>query len=527
MPSDDPSLLPHLPHHHHNRSSSRSRSRSPQPPPAAHPNGVYKFSGSTPADPQRPYYEDSQAFPPLEPGIELQRKRSDLTANGSDPDGLQDYNKTDDASGKRQAPQAALNKDKKKKKVAGAGLDEVEKDDSYWIHRDKLKEIESRELIEAGFPVGRSSRSNSRSQSASRRARSRKNSELTEFSPNGDGRIDHRRFVSPIPAEDEEGDDGGQTHWDLRTPEEIAAERDAWAASRSNHVIRPSTSRIPIAKTSPAPVPSTYVERDAPLPRPRKGSANWAGDALAINGARVRSGSVSSQAILDEAKGSDERLRTPPQNFSNPTSAATRSPMKSKTPAKPNPTSGGRKASAQKSTLQTRTRNTSANSPNKRPGTSGGSISRPLTGTRPEGEAPWIATMYKPDPRLPPDQQIIPTHAKRMQQEQWETEGKTASLYGPDFRQLNADEFKNNRRPSQNQLSDTEKPSEDQQWPLPSPTKAGPERSDLLVRSPTNEQGNYKLTPTIPQSPRAPSRAPSRAASRRSEERRVGKECPV
>ena len=28
--------------------------------------------------------------------------------------------------------------------------------------------------------------------------------------------------------------------------------------------------------------------------------------------------------------------------------------------------------------------------------------------------------MFKPDPRLPPDQQLLPTHAKKLQQEQWE-----------------------------------------------------------------------------------------------------------
>lgn len=32
--------------------------------------------------------------------------------------------------------------------------------------------------------------------------------------------------------------------------------------------------------------------------------------------------------------------------------------------------------------------------------------------------------MYKPDPRLPPEQQLLPTHAKRLQQEQWETARK-------------------------------------------------------------------------------------------------------
>lgn len=58
-----------------------------------------------------------------------------------------------------------------------------------------------------------------------------------------------------------------------------------------------------------------------------------------------------------------------------------------------------------------------------------------------EGEAPWIASMYKPDPRLPPDQQMLPTHAKRMAQEQWEKEGKVGTVYDRDFRPLNVQGF--------------------------------------------------------------------------------------
>jgi hypothetical protein len=44
--------------------------------------------------------------------------------------------------------------------------------------------------------------------------------------------------------------------------------------------------------------------------------------------------------------------------------------------------------------------------------------------------------MYKPDPRLPPDQQILPTHAKKLQQEQWQREGKLPSAYDRAFEPL-------------------------------------------------------------------------------------------
>ncbi|KAF2275096.1 uncharacterized protein EI97DRAFT_88106 [Westerdykella ornata] len=478
-------------------------------------NGSHHASPSDTLDP-RPFRGEDGTHLQRNHPHETHTKENDFAANGDDFDGVLAPEVGKPRS--RNTSQTRQKRDRKRKDPAGGQLDEIEKNNDYWIHRDKLKEIESRELIEAGLRVGRASRSNSRSQSASRAARSRKDSEVTDPMNSGDDQPGHRRMVSPVLAEAEEGIAEDNTHWDLRTPEEIAAEREAIFATRTTHLVRPSTSRIPIAKTSPAPVPTTFVERDAPLPRSRKGSANLTGDAIAANGARVRSGSVSSQVLLDDFKPSrpSEEILRAQQNASTPTSPAPSSPTKAKTPAKPTPVSGARKASAQKSTPQTKQRTTSATSSGKRPGTSGG-MPRPTTShNRPEGEAPWIATMYKPDPMLPPDQQIIPTHAKRMQQEQWETEGKTGTIYDRDFRLLNAQEIKD-KRASQIQpldLKDLKQLQDDQQWPLPSPTKTtappAPESIDTNVRSPTNEGGNYKLTPTIPQSPRAPSRAASR-----------------
>ncbi|KAF2264878.1 hypothetical protein CC78DRAFT_543669 [Lojkania enalia] len=482
--------------------------RSPRNPLTSQPNGTYKQPPTNGPEARRQYYNDEQGHLVPNRVDELQSKGSDVSGNGSDPDSVLEYYKDGEAkNGTRNASQTRTKKDKKRKGPASNWVD-VEKDDSNWIHRDKLAQIESRELEEAGFTIGRASRSNSRSHSATRSGRGRKDSETSDNMPSGDERQD-RRMVSPIPAEeDDDDDDDAEPHnWDLRTLEEITAERDekdSW--SPRNHIIRPSTSRIPVAKTSPVPVPNTFVERDAPLPRSRKGSANWTGDAIATNGARVRSGSASSQVLLDEPKTSGELLRTPIRSdFSNQTSPITGSPPKTKTPAKAAPTSGARKTSAQRSGSQAK-RNTSATSPIKRPGTSGGSISRPTTSHRPEGEAPWIATMYKPDPRLPPDQQIIPTHAKRMQQEQWESEGKTGSAYDREFKLLNTEEF-DDKRNSNIQPLELEKRRDDEEWPLPSPTKSVPDRIDTNVKSPTNEQGGYKLTPTIPQSPRIPSRS--------------------
>lgn len=44
--------------------------------------------------------------------------------------------------------------------------------------------------------------------------------------------------------------------------------------------------------------------------------------------------------------------------------------------------------------------------------------------------------MYKPDPRLPPDQQMLPTLAKKMQQEQWQKEGRSPTTYDRNFEPL-------------------------------------------------------------------------------------------
>ncbi|KAJ4304689.1 40S ribosomal protein S12 [Kalmusia sp. IMI 367209] len=482
---------------------------SPRQPLAPQTNGMSKTKRANTIESQGQYEGENHAPYSPNQAYELNRVGTgDAGISGNESDGIKEYYK---AHEKNSASKSRGRKKGTKKNPPG--WVEAEKDESNWIHRDKLKEIETKELEEFSMRMGRASRSNSRSQSAARnQSRGRANSELTDPTTNGDDRNEYPRMISPIPAEDEE-EDSQHTGWDIRSPAEIEAEREQYAA-RNNHVVRPSTSRIPVAKTSPLPVPHNFVDRDQPLPRPRNGSGNW--DSIAASGARVRSGSVSSQLLLDEPNAFGEFGKSPVQsNFSTPTSPVTGQTPKAKTPGKTTPAS--RKTSGQKSQSKPRNasagpRTSSGSSPVKRPGTSGGAVSRPTTSHRPEGEAPWLATMYKPDPRLPPDQQIIPTHAKRMQQEQWETEGRVGSMYDKDFRLLNTDEFPD-KRASQIQPIDLEKAQADQTWPLPSPDKPTVEPIDTTVRSPTNEQGKFKLTPTIPQSPSFP-RAPSRTQER-------------
>ncbi|EUC48878.1 hypothetical protein COCMIDRAFT_86117 [Bipolaris oryzae ATCC 44560] len=440
---------------------------------------------------------------------ELHKKKSgEMIASNTDQDSVLEYYKTH--TNNKRGPSSI--KGKPKKKTSKGGQSDPEYDENNWIHRDKLKEIETRELEEAGFRVGRSSRSNSRSQSASRRARDRTNSESTEQSKNGDERSEPRKRVSTIPAGDEEAYENHPTT--SPTPQDETVEFQP-TSSKANHTVRPSTSRIPLPKTSGIPVPSSVADRDAPLPRSRAGSTHLNGESIATMGARVRSGSVGSQVLLDDYDDGQERMlhHGHRRNTSTGSYSPPKSPQKSpvKKPAgKQNP-SASRKTSVQKK--QTKSRTTSSTSPpNKRPGTSGGMATRPTTAHRPEGEAPWIASMYKPDPRLPPDQQIIPTHAKRMQQEQWENEGRVGSMYDKDFRLLNDDPMMSKRLSQLANLDPIaiEKAREEEAWPLPSPTKqesSSNEKGDTnTAKSPTMEQSAYKLTPTIPQGvDRAPS----------------------
>lgn len=489
----------------------------PRQPHTMQANGFAKPVRSPTWGSQHQSYEDEQSYLAAERVNGLHKKPSgDMGAISADQDSVLEYYKSHTKNKKG----ATAVKGRPQKKTSAGGksdpkLDALEHDENNWIHRDKLKEIEIREMEEAGFRVGRASRTGSRSQSRTqsrtRGSRDRRGSGTAELAQGSEERAEARRVVSPIPAEDEDAED-----YDTQSPtvyQEFAPDGQTTSPRMNNHTGRPSTSRIPLPRTSGIPVPAAVAERDAPLPRSRAGSENWNGDAIATNGARVRSGSIASQFLLDDAEG--DRQTTPPYGHKrkvsstngSPPKSPQKSPMKAKTPAKPAPTSGARKSSAK---VQPKPRQLSgATPPQKRPVSRSGPVSRPTT-ARPEGEAPWLATMYKPDPRLPPDQQIIPTHAKRMQQQQWENEGRVASMYGKDFEMLNTNEFQDKRlsQLSQLQPNELEKAQSNEAWPLasspkpPSLEKIDSNTKKAQPQPQPNEQGGYKLTPTIPQSPR-------------------------
>lgn len=414
-------------------------------------------------------------------------------------------------------------------------------DDSAWIHRDKLAQIEIMEMEAAGIPIRQSRQSTSSAAGAERRSsrsrsRSRKgipkDQDQEEMPPDaygtaygGDEEYGWKR-MSAIPAADEEDHQyDPNVDYEFRTPQEVAAEHE------SKQVNRPSTSRIPVSTASPVPVPATVVGRDSPLPRSRQGSASGTWDEMQYQ-RKARSGSIGSQAILD-----DEGENTPPRpGSSQMRSSDESSPKKPRVPSKATP--NGRKTSTPNSSGAQRpgsshgnkTRiasNNISNKDSKDRSAPNGHRSRPSTSHayNPEGDPPWISSMYKPDPRLPPDQQMLPTHAKRMMQEQWEREGKSGTTYDRDLRlitdeplpspvekskpnlppplNLNNTRFESSKTPSPSRTPKLEVPSARSPtspntmnmnaWPL---TPDGDRKSEPPSPRP-GTSGGYKITPTI------------------------------
>ncbi|KAL1999546.1 hypothetical protein VTN02DRAFT_4370 [Thermoascus thermophilus] len=273
--------------------------------------------------------------------------------------------------------------------------DDEDPDSANWIHRDKLARIESEELQQAAIRLQRQVRAGSKSSSRRGRSHDSHSNGLsgsivttppTEYSEPWPNLRDEKQR----PEQDEGPTEEERMNWDLRRPEEIAADSDDGGASKfyRNPGLKKSSSRIPILSASPLPISQEQVDPNQTTPP--SGS---------------RPVSRGAQAQSSPAK--------------KPTAKSTAGSGPRKTPNN----------GAARKTPQTKSRTNG----NGRPTTRAGDI-RPTTAVnRPEGDPPWLATMYKPDPRLPPDQQILPTHARRMQQEQWEKEGKTPDAYDREF----------------------------------------------------------------------------------------------
>jgi hypothetical protein len=401
-------------------------------------------------------------------------------------------------------------------------IDDEDPERSRWIHRDKLAIIESHEMKEAGIQLPPQQ---ARSSGKSKGRRERDVGQEAPEMPSQEvelplPKMKKQRTRSPVKQlEPEETLVNGS---DIRTPEEIAA--DNYVPSSPTLVyrqpdLRKSSSRIPLPKSSSMPIPQEHLERDIPLARKRGASGNWNGDeyGIAYNRLRSRGNSVGSQVLLDDIDTSN--IQNTPTPVSRPGSSD--SPAKARAPSTNQPTQT-RRISANTRTPDTasKARSTSNTvsprtpSSNIRPKSRSGLEPRPPTAiNRPEGDPPWLATMYKPDPRLPPDQQLLPTHAKRLQREQWERaqkeaeqrrlEGKASPQLPREFSPL-AEHAVSGLQPSSRD-ADEQSMQEQQrgsEWPLTVATPALKERDQRPVETSSLGDGDgqhagYSTVPRV------------------------------
>jgi hypothetical protein len=413
----------------------------------------------------------------------LRSKTSDIS-NASEPDSLLDLYKP--PSNTATKPTSYASGAKGTRKASGQSNSKTRllgEDASNWIHRDKLAQIESKELEEAGLRLGR--RTSERLEANLKREEKR------------------QRLASPVRMETEP-----EEEYDPSTPEEPSSTPPKSFLPKPN-ATRSGSSRIPV----PRSVPGTGAESPAMGTRSRNGSLGW------NNSADQSPQSIPSrQASHDDA---DDLVTASPPESPPRSNTSTQQVDKQSSPQKKSNGKTPRKPPAIRTTSNPKQRAAAPTPPTaattaavrqnvevKRPGTSSGTP-RPSTSHRPEGEPPWLATMYKPDPRLPPDQQMLPTHAKRLAQEQWEKEGKTGTVYDREFRLLNTEAFPD-KPPVVETKEEPPAPSpllgDDQikstiltprKWTFGQTPPLGSPRSQASRPGTSDTHGGYKTMPTI------------------------------
>lgn len=418
---------------------------------------------------QRRGAASAYASPPQEPDHMQQDTSSD------DQTGLSDGA----ANGHKPMRNGSANDSNKRSNTVELYGGDPEDTNSKWIHRDKLARIESEELQAAGIVLPQP------------RARSKPRRDISVDRANGhrkggaDGGVPLEPRSGRSSVFDYKAQDAGIPSWDLRLPEEIAAEAYFTMTSGAK-----GGSRIPVAKQSPVPIPVEHVERETMIPR-KRGRSIGAADSLAY---------TKSPSKNDGMKGGDKGATMSQRNTAR--STADTSPKKS--------ASGPRKTSGKpNSNGRPKTRNGSHRDGNN--GSVGSARPRTRSGERefspggsgaanrcPEGDPPWMISAYRPDPRLPPDQQLLPTVAKRLQQEKWEREGKFGNIYDKDFRPLTDQGFLT--PPEASEKEPQEAPASiatdnHQEWPL-KPEARGP-------ISPIGRTGSYSTIPRIQEKPNA------------------------
>lgn len=332
-------------------------------------------------------------------------------------------------------------------KIEGKQLEQLKQSEynTRWIDRDKLERIEIQELEQAGILPPKGARGSYNALQGAYQS----DDGLTRGRTNSDSSQDGRYY------------DPNEPDNDLRHPSEKFTER----GRPMQYVQRNrSSSRIPLYASSPVPVPQHHLERTAPLkrqpPSPENGSDD---DGSTRTHSRKRSYSAGSTILLTEST---------PASPAGPKLPAT--PQTNR--VKPNVTSPNRsnskkgRFSGNSSLAKNKHKSNPQLTPSNRP-TSSHQV--------PEGPPPWSLSTYTPDPKLPPDQQIIPTVAKRLQQEQWEKEGVFATVYDTKLRPLKVQDpeevQKEKEEAKENEANEVKEQvvliASENEWPVDNPQK--------------------------------------------------------
>jgi hypothetical protein len=359
--------------------------------------------------------------------------------------------------------------DTRKRGANGMFADSDSDENSKWIHRDKLARIESEELQAAGIFLPRQ-RDRARSKSQNRPRRDQSQDKI-----NGSGRSiagsentasRSRKNSAATTTDTRTLDMASIPSWDLRRPEEILEEGDGhWVVNGNGK----GSSRIPVAKASPVPIPTEHLARDTRLARKRDGSPGVE-DTITYPKQRARSGSTGNALAKVASAGPTTQPSKRPDSSPKKPAAATAA-------KKPKPANGA--AGRPKTRGGPSKDSTSSGTGTTRPSTRSGEREFSSSNCKPmEGEPPWMVSAYRPDPRLPPDQQLLPTVAKRLQQEKWEREGKFGSVYDKEFRPLTDEGFlKPPETSTQDKEAEKEAEKEEQNenegdWPLKTEAKS-------------------------------------------------------
>ncbi|KAJ8123082.1 hypothetical protein ONZ43_g880 [Nemania bipapillata] len=168
-----------------------------------------------------------------------------------------------------------------------------------------------------GYFTLRESRSNSRVGSVPQTKRAKDGSILTYDDENS--KWIHRDKLAKIESEELQAADAEVMSWDLRRPEEIAEDPgEYWVSNDSG-----KGTRIPVAKVSPAPLPSDYIDRNAPVQR--KSSFPHFDEEASIVYPKTRSRSGSSANVLDDSPNGQPGKRSVTDG--SPTKKTTTAPL--------------------------------------------------------------------------------------------------------------------------------------------------------------------------------------------------------